>query len=99
MAEDEARYVARWELEGVRGTVVAVDVIRAFTTAAYAIDAGAESIHLVAGVDEAVDVARSIPGALIMGEDRGRRPDGFDFSNSPVQIAAAADRIAGRPLV
>jgi hypothetical protein len=33
--DDEARYVAPWELDGVAGVVVAVDVLRAFTTAAY----------------------------------------------------------------
>ena len=83
----------------MRGVVVAIDVIRAFTTAAYALDAGASSIYLVGGVDEAVDLAASIPGALAMGEDGGRRPDAFSFSNSPVRIAAACDRIAGRVLV
>jgi len=44
--------VRRWELDGVRGAVVVVDVIRAFTTAAYALHAGASEIWLVAGVDE-----------------------------------------------
>ena len=95
----EARYVARWELDGVDGVVVAIDVIRAFTTAAYAIDAGASSIFLVSGVDEAIELARSMPGALAMGEDHGRRPDAFAFSNSPVQISKARDRVAGRVLV
>jgi 2-phosphosulfolactate phosphatase len=94
-----ARYLARWELDGVDGVVVAIDVIRAFTTAAYAIDAGASCIYLVGEVDEAVELGRSIDGALVMGEDHGRRPDAFDFSNSPVQIAAARDRVVGRPLV
>jgi hypothetical protein len=28
--DDEARYVAPWELDGVAGVVVAVDVLRAF---------------------------------------------------------------------
>jgi 2-phosphosulfolactate phosphatase len=92
-----ARYVARWELTGVRGVVVAVDVIRAFTTAAYAFGAGAREIWLVAGVDEARALAREHPGALIMGEDRGRRPEGFDLPNSPVAVARAD--LDGRVLV
>ena len=29
------------------------------------------------------------PDVFVMGEDRGRRPLGFDFSNSPVEVAAA----------
>ncbi len=94
---ETARYVARWELAGVQGVVVAIDVIRAFTTAAYAFGAGASEIWLVAGVEEALSLGREIPGAFVMGEDRGRRPEGFHFSNSPVAIAGAD--IAGRSLV
>jgi 2-phosphosulfolactate phosphatase len=97
MAMDEATDVGWWELDGVGGVVVAIDVIRAFTTAAYAFDAGASSIYLVAGVDEAIALAAELGGALIMGEDHGRRPEGFHFSNSPVRIAAAD--LAGRVLV
>ena len=97
MAGAGARYLGWWELEGVGGVVVAIDVIRAFTTAAYAIDAGASSIYLVAGVDEARALAAEIPDALIMGEDHGRRPDGFQFTNSPAQISRAD--IAGRVLI
>jgi 2-phosphosulfolactate phosphatase len=89
--------VARWELEGVGGVVVAVDVLRAFTTAAYAFAAGASSIWLVATVREAIELAELIPGALTMGEEHGRRPPGFDFSNSPVALARAD--LEGRALV
>lgn len=93
----EARFVARWELDGVGGVVVAVDVIRAFTTAAYALAAGARHIWLVGTVEEALALKDDIPGALAMGEMRGRRPDGFDLSNSPV--AAAQADLAGRVLI
>ena len=92
-----ASYVARWEVAGVGGTVVAIDVVRAFTTAAYAFDAGAVEIWLVAGVQEAIDLAATMPGALIMGEDHGARPDGFDFSNSPVAVSRAD--LHGRSIV
>ncbi|HET6910054.1 MAG TPA: 2-phosphosulfolactate phosphatase, partial [Mycobacteriales bacterium] len=50
-----------------------------------------------AEVDEALALARRLPNALVMGENHGRRPPGFDFSNSPVAIAAAD--LAGRVLV
>ncbi|MEZ5217179.1 MAG: 2-phosphosulfolactate phosphatase [Ilumatobacteraceae bacterium] len=92
-----ARFLARWELDGVGGTVVAIDVIRAFTTAAYAFGAGAREIWLVAGVEEALALGDSIPGALVMGEDRGRRPEGFTYPNSPVVLAGAD--LEGRTLV
>jgi phosphosulfolactate phosphohydrolase-like enzyme len=71
---DDARYVARWELDGVSGVVVAIDVLRAFTTAAYAFQAGASSIWLVGAVEEALSLGRAIPGSLVMGEVHGRRP-------------------------
>ena len=79
------------------GPVVVIDVLRAFTTAAYAFGAGAARIYLVGGVDEALALASSLPGALAMGEDRGLMPPGFDLPNSPVR-AAAAD-LDGRTIV
>lgn len=94
---DSARFLARWELDGVTGAVVAVDVIRAFTTAAYAFGAGATAIVLVDSVDEALRYTHDHPGTLAMGEDHGRRPDGFDFSNSPAGIMEAD--LHGRVLV
>jgi 2-phosphosulfolactate phosphatase len=92
-----ARYVTREELAGVGGAVVVVDVIRAFTTAAYAFGAGAADIFLVATVSEALAFTSEHPQALAMGEDGGLRPDGFDFPNSPAMLAAAD--LEGRTLV
>jgi 2-phosphosulfolactate phosphatase len=92
-----ARFVPRWEVADTIGAVVAVDVLRAFTTAAYAFAAGALHIFLVDTVDEALSLKSSDPGLLAMGEDRGRRVAGFDFSNSPTEIAAAS--LDGRVLV
>jgi len=92
-----ARFLAPWEIDSIAGIAVVVDVLRAFTTAAYAFAAGAERIYLAAGVTEALDLARHIPGALVMGEDRGRRPAGFDLPNSPVLVSQAD--LSGRSLV
>jgi hypothetical protein len=47
-----ARYLATNDVDDVSGAVVVVDVLRAFTTAAYALAGGARHIYLV-GVDEA----------------------------------------------
>jgi 2-phosphosulfolactate phosphatase len=92
-----ARFLPRWEVADVTGAVVAVDVIRAFTTAAYAFAAGARHIYLVDTVAEALAMKEADADLLAMGEDRGRRPTGFDFSNSPVAIATAD--LDGRELV
>jgi 2-phosphosulfolactate phosphatase len=75
--------------ETATGTVVVIDVLRAFSSAAYAFAAGAPSITLVATVEEAFAMKERIPEALIMGEVAGLPVPGFDFDNSP----AAFDRI------
>jgi 2-phosphosulfolactate phosphatase len=93
----DARFLPRWEVADVTGAVVAVDVIRAFTTAAYAFSAGARHIFLVDSVTDALALKQDDPDVLVMGEDGGRRPGEFDFSNSPVAIAAAD--LDGRVLV
>ena len=92
-----ARLLPRWEVGDVTGAVVVVDVIRAFSTAAYALAAGAAEIVLVGTVEEAQAWKADHPGSLAMGEDRGLRPEGFDLPNSPVR-ASQAD-VAGRTIV
>ena len=79
------------------GAVVVIDVVRAFTTAAYAFGAGARSITLVAAVDEALALKAADPALLVMGEVGGLPPAGFDFGNSPTELEAAP--VAGRHLV
>lgn len=77
--------------------VVVIDVLRAFSTAAFALAAGAERILLVSGVEEALALRERIPGALAMGEVNGARPPRFDLSNSPVEVSGRDLR--GRTLV
>ena len=65
------------------GTVVVIDVIRAFTTAAFAFAAGAQDITLVGTVHDAFALRQRAPGALIMGEVNSLPVKGFDLGNSP----------------
>jgi 2-phosphosulfolactate phosphatase len=69
------------------GTVVVIDVFRAFTTAAVALANGACSIVMVRTVEEALALRDAGNGQICMGEVRGRAPDGFDFGNSPFEIS------------
>lgn len=92
-----ARHVARWELAGVGGPVVVVDVIRAFTTAAYAFGSGAAEIYLVDDVEEALAFKDARPGTIALGENRGLRPAGFDYPNSPAMVSGVD--LTGRTLV
>lgn len=67
--------------------VVVIDVIRAFTTAAYAFNQGAEKIILVREVEEAFSLKKKHPEYLLMGEVGGIPIDGFDYGNSPFEIS------------
>ena len=79
-------------LEGARrarGTVVIVDVFRAFTTAAVALARGADRIIMVAGIEEALRLRAQGAGEICVGEVNGIRPEGFDFGNSPHEMMTA----------
>lgn len=78
-------------------TVVVVDVIRAFTTACGAMAAGATSITCVESLDAARRLRDAADGAVLMGEERGRRPEGFDLGNET--DGPSAELMAGRPVV
>ncbi|HPC97095.1 MAG TPA: 2-phosphosulfolactate phosphatase [Sedimentisphaerales bacterium] len=79
-------------LEGARrarGTVVIVDVFRAFTTAAVAFSRGATKIIMVAEPPEALALKAQGIGDLCVGEVNGVKPEEFDFGNSPFEMAGA----------
>ncbi|MCH8989840.1 MAG: 2-phosphosulfolactate phosphatase [Chloroflexi bacterium] len=79
------------------GTAIIIDVFRAFTTAAIAFDHGAREITLVAEPEEALELHRRGVGDYLMGEVAGKRPEGFDFGNSPHEISQVD--LAGKTLV
>ena len=81
----------------VTGVVVAIDVIRAFTTAAFALAAGARDIVPVGTVEEALALRARFPDALLMGEVGGYPIAGFDFGNSP--SALLGRNLAGRRMI
>src|SRR5512132_1216103 len=68
-----------------RGMVVVIDVIRAFTNAAFAFSRGAKEIYPVSTVEEALQFKTIVPEVLACGEVGGFPPGGFDFGNSPTQ--------------
>ena len=79
------------------GTVVIIDVYRAFTTAAVVFDRGADRLVLVAEVEEALALHNSGVGDLLMGEVDGKRPEGFDYGNSPYEMSQVD--VAGKTIV
>jgi len=76
--------------------LVAVDVIRATTTAVTAICVGREC-HVVPTLQAAFDTASRLSNALLTGEVGGAMPAGFELTNSPAQLAARSD--VSRPVV
>ncbi len=69
------------------GAVGIIDVFRAFTTAAVAFANGASRIVMVGSVEEAVALRASGDVQVCMGEVHGRRPNVFDFGNSPFEVS------------
>lgn len=79
------------------GVVVVIDVLRAFSAAAFAFAAGAQDIVLVSGINEALALKAQFPGALVYGENHGLKVDGFDFGNSPSELSR--QDLTGRRLI
>lgn len=90
-------YVTLDQCHAATGLVVVIDVIRAFTTAAYALANNATTIALVSTTDEAFNLRARHPNSLVMGEVAGRPVAGFDYGNSPA--AMAHTDFAGRLLI
>jgi len=89
LPESVSRYRDGW-------AVVAVDVIRATTTAITAAAAGRRCFP-APDIDTARALARTLPNALLAGESSGFMPEGFELDNSPAQLAGRVD--THRPLV
>ena len=89
--------VHRVHAERARGVVVVIDVMRAFSVAAYAFAGGARALWLVRTVEEALALRERAPDALLVGEVGGRLIPGFDHNNSPAAMSRADVR--GRVLI
>lgn len=76
--------------------VVAVDVIRATTTAVTAVVGGSRCFP-VASIEAAVELAERLENPLLAGELGGHTPYGFHLSNSPAELVSRTD--AARPVV
>ena len=84
----------------VKGKLIAViDVLRVSTTIAYAHANGAERIVPVESVEAASKLAGSLDKAvtLLGGEKEGKRIDGFDLGNSPLEYTP--DVVEGKNIV
>jgi 2-phosphosulfolactate phosphatase len=89
LAESAQRYRAGW-------AIVAIDVIRATTTAVTAAATGRRCIP-AHDVEAALSIATRFSNALLAGESDGAMPPSFEMDNSPALLAARTD--THRPLV
>lgn len=83
------------ELEQTPAVAVVVDVMRAFTVAAWAFAGGAERIVLAPSLDEALELKKRHPQWLALQD--GAPAPGFDAVNSPAMLAR--HDLAGRTVV
>ncbi len=67
---------------------VVIDVLRATTTIAWALNNGAEAVQTFSDVDELRRAASKWPKSLrlLLGERGGQQLEGFDLGNSPVSV-------------
>ncbi|MGY5105853.1 2-phosphosulfolactate phosphatase [Streptomyces sp. 900105245] len=91
----DARVVGIPEVDGTEQVAVVIDVMRAFTTAAWAFHRGADKIVLAADQDEALRIKASHPGWLALKD--GAPASGFDLVNSPGRIRETD--LAGRTVI
>ena len=89
LPESVARYVRSH-------AIVAVDVIRAATTAVTAVALGRRCFP-VSSLTEALRLRRQLDNPLLVGELGGRRPPGFGMHNSPAELAMRTD--VARPVI
>ncbi len=71
------------------GIAVIIDVFRAFSTACCCLDSGAARVLPVGDVGEALALRERLADPMLIGERGGKKLDGFDFGNSPTELAKA----------
>lgn len=83
---------------GPHDVVVVIDVLRSFTTAAFAFSAGVRAIHPVETVAEAFHLQQALPRSVTTGAIAGGDPvPGFTFGNSPA--AFVGTDLSGREAI
>ncbi len=76
---------------------VVIDVCRAFTTAAFAFNAGALNVIMTDTVENSLELKAAYSGSLVMGEVGGARVPSFDLWNSPTEMAKLD--LSGRTII
>jgi len=75
--------------------VVVIDVLRATSVMVTALARGVEEIHVFKGVEEVFEAGRGQKEAILCGERRGVKVEGFDYGNSPLEYG---EEVAGKKM-
>jgi 2-phosphosulfolactate phosphatase len=80
-------------------TVIVIDVLRVCTTIAFAMSSGCERVIPVESVEAATHLAASLDKqvTLLGGEKEGKRIDGFNLGNSPLEYTP--ELVKGKTIV
>ena len=87
------------ELSFRETTVVVIDVLRASTTIAAALNNGAKEIIPVTSVERAVKISGNLFGDYVLrgGERQGKMIEGFNLGNSPLEYTE--EKVKGKSII
>lgn len=77
--------------------VIVIDVLRATSTMVTALANGCQALIPVLTPEDALEKRMEIPGALLGGERRAMRIEGFDLGNSPFDYAP--EKVGGKRVI
>ncbi len=77
--------------------IIVIDTLRAGTTIAKALYNGALGVYPVAEVEKAFEIRKKIPSAILAGERKSFKIEGFDLGNSPREFTK--DVVNGKNIV
>ncbi len=72
--------------ENARGLTVVIDVFRAFSLACYISEKPIANYFLTDKIETAYELKKKFPEYILIGERNERKPEGFDYGNSPSHI-------------
>lgn len=87
------------EWKKASGTVVVIDVLRAFTTSSYILAEEVNSLHIVKDLRIALHTKRIYPDTILVGEKGGSPIKGFDYDNSPFEVYTNREKFTGKDVV
>ncbi|MBW8382238.1 MAG: 2-phosphosulfolactate phosphatase, partial [Youngiibacter sp.] len=78
-------------------TVIVVDTLRATTVIITSLVNGAKSVVPVSTVEDALSIMKRMENAVLGGERKAKKIEGFNFSNSPLEYSKEA--ISGKNVI